>query len=618
MNDASDVDGQPARTVSDAPVARSACHLIGWSVSLLAASAAASPCPGGRFLVQKEDVVSGRPAASARAVVIAPSALMLEGLCGPGPAKLHGTARRTHVTATWRSCGDFHGKARLEGRIGDACNVLHGRFVVPKAGIRTDFVATRSRCGDGVLDVGNGEICDDGNRIDGDGCNADCTPSRCGDRILEPGEQCDDGNTRDGDGCNHACRSEFCGDGIRQPNEECDDGNFVFGDGCSNCRLPRCGNGFREGVEQCDGTDLGAYGCQNFDADGGLLACKPNCTFDLSGCQFCGNGRREGTERCDGADVGGETCASQRYPEGGVLGCQNHCISFDTRGCFICGNGVKEGREACDFNDFGGQGACDAPGERGGHLACTADCRVSRAPCWVCGNGRLDPGEYCDRGARNGEPDFGCSTGCQSLCGDGFLASDEECDDGNRQDGDGCSRFCGNEHSYAGGGNEPYDQCFMQWNVEGVTPAARVACRDGDAACDRGTDAGACTFLYFLSFNDAFVVLPGPSPPACYNAKIATVALTGASIDGPAALATDDVDHFLAMVAHVLERAGSTVTRDDGTTTLTVDPPNGHLGVCASSMLTVPVDGERVLEVVVTDAATAAVDRDRITFACHP
>ncbi len=72
------------------------------------------------------------------------------------------------------------------------------------------------------------------------------------------------------------------------------------------------------------------------------------------------------------------------------------------------------------------------------------------------------------------------------------------------------------------------------------------------------------------------------------------------------------------MVAHVLERSGSTVTRDDGTTTLTVDPPNRHLGVCASSMLTVPVDGERVLEVAVTDASTAAVDRDKITFACHP
>jgi len=81
---------------------------------------------------------------------------------------------------------------------------------------------------------------------------------------------------------------------------------------------------------------------------------------------------------------------------------------------------------------------------------------------------------------------------------------------------------------------------------------------------------------------------------------------------------SDDVDRFLAMVAHVLERSGSTVTRDDGITTLTVDPTNRHLGVCASSTVTVPVGDERVLEVAVTDASTAAVDRDKITFACHP
>ena len=41
-------------------------------------------------------------------------------------------------------------------------------------------------------------------------------------------------------------------------------------------------------------------------------------------------------------------------------------------------------------------------------------------------------------------------------------------------------------------------------------------------------------------------------------------------------------------------------------------------GVSVAPVLTVPVDGERVLEVAVTDASTAAVDRDKITFACHP
>jgi len=72
------------------------------------------------------------------------------------------------------------------------------------------------------------------------------------------------------------------------------------------------------------------------------------------------------------------------------------------------------------------------------------------------------------------------------------------------------------------------------------------------------------------------------------------------------------------MVAHVLELLGQHRDRDDGTATLTVEPPNRHLGVCASSTVTVPVGDERVLEVAVTDASTAAVDRDKITFACHP
>jgi len=50
-----------------------------------------------------------------------------------------------------------------------------------------------------------GEECDDGNNINGDGCQADCTLPICGDGILDPGEQCDDGNNIDGDGCEADC-----------------------------------------------------------------------------------------------------------------------------------------------------------------------------------------------------------------------------------------------------------------------------------------------------------------------------------------------------------------------------------------------------------------------------
>lgn len=37
-------------------------------------------------------------------------------------------------------------------------------------------------------------------------CRADCTVPRCGDRRFDAGEVCDDGNTTDGDGCSADCR----------------------------------------------------------------------------------------------------------------------------------------------------------------------------------------------------------------------------------------------------------------------------------------------------------------------------------------------------------------------------------------------------------------------------
>jgi len=45
----------------------------------------------------------------------------------------------------------------------------------------------------------------------------------CGNNFLEPGEQCDDGNRVNGDGCSIDCRFEsVCGDGVQGAPEECD------------------------------------------------------------------------------------------------------------------------------------------------------------------------------------------------------------------------------------------------------------------------------------------------------------------------------------------------------------------------------------------------------------
>ena len=38
-------------------------------------------------------------------------------------------------------------------------------------------------------------------------CRPTCTIPRCGDGVLDGGEVCDDGNTNDGDGCNSTCRA---------------------------------------------------------------------------------------------------------------------------------------------------------------------------------------------------------------------------------------------------------------------------------------------------------------------------------------------------------------------------------------------------------------------------
>ncbi|MBI4449778.1 Ig-like domain-containing protein, partial [Candidatus Uhrbacteria bacterium] len=75
------------------------------------------------------------------------------------------------------------------------------------------FYNIASVCGDNRRGVG--EECDDGNRISGDGCNAQCLHegsraggSVCGNRLVERGEDCDDGNTGIGDGCSDQCVHE--------------------------------------------------------------------------------------------------------------------------------------------------------------------------------------------------------------------------------------------------------------------------------------------------------------------------------------------------------------------------------------------------------------------------
>jgi len=63
---------------------------------------------------------------------------------------------------------------------------------------------------------------------------------QCGNSITEPGEICDDGNAQNGDGCSAQCTEESgnaCGNGVLDQGEECevdsDCGGYAYGETCA-------------------------------------------------------------------------------------------------------------------------------------------------------------------------------------------------------------------------------------------------------------------------------------------------------------------------------------------------------------------------------------------------
>jgi cysteine-rich repeat protein len=101
---------------------------------------------------------------------------------------------------------------------------------------------------------------------------------KCGDAIVDPGEECDLGVTRNTGsygGCTATCKlAPYCGDGVVNPTEQCDFGkannNGAYGGCTADCRLgPHCGDGVVNGQEICDA------GSPMVIAVG---KCKPDCS----------------------------------------------------------------------------------------------------------------------------------------------------------------------------------------------------------------------------------------------------------------------------------------------------------------------------------------------------
>jgi cysteine-rich repeat protein len=162
------------------------------------------------------------------------------------------------------------------GRCGTDCNIpqVCGNGLVQDREYTGTFPieGQQQQCRDEWTHTGRGcsfEECDDGNSVNGDGCDSICMVEACGNYQVQAGERCDDGNTDNGDGCSETCQPEYtCGNSsIEPPFEQCDPPRSGAGKICttheaeqhpaqcgcdSSCQLLVCGNGSVQAGEECD------------------------------------------------------------------------------------------------------------------------------------------------------------------------------------------------------------------------------------------------------------------------------------------------------------------------------------------------------------------------------
>ncbi len=145
-------------------------------------------CPGGRFVLPAgaEPLVAGAPAGVAEMVVLddsgtKPTVATASG-CAPTPAKLRATRKGTTLAARWKRCQTVR-KATLAGRFDTGCATFSGTFKAKGQKARR-VQATRSACGDGVLDAAGGEQCES----PGAACAAGsfCDVCRCIPDVFAP------------------------------------------------------------------------------------------------------------------------------------------------------------------------------------------------------------------------------------------------------------------------------------------------------------------------------------------------------------------------------------------------------------------------------------------------
>ncbi len=313
-------------------------------------------------------------------------------------------------------------------------------------------------CGNGVIE--QGEVCDDGNALGGDGCAADCSVVESGFACPGIGGACrpivePNNGENNGENNNNQEQTSLCGNGQIDEGEVCDDGNTTSDDGCSS---------------DCKAAEDG-FDCSQVE---GKTVCHKK--------SVCGDGEITDAEVCDDRNTDdGDGCAADCTAIE-----ENYTCPVPGEICIPngCGNEiVEEETETCDdglLNVEYGSG----PGQ------CSTSCR--EAP--YCGDGNIDKqhGEECDSGSTDKSNDYeGCSSECKHVnyCGDGIVQSEhEKCDDGNLNSGDGCSSTCTMEEGYICVTDGGKSVCTLITCGNGEIDGSET-CDDGNRVADDGCSA---------------------------------------------------------------------------------------------------------------------------------
>ncbi len=282
--------------------------------------------------------------------------------------------------------------------------------------------------------------------------NSTCTPSICGNNVIDPGEVCD-GSDLGGEtceslgfaggtlGCLVDC-SGFDTSACEVPAEwRCDPAYFGANDGCdcgcgawdpdcddeSAASCDFCNDWGSCGVDFCGGANDNIHATQNWTCTvPSQWTCSP-IFYGAYGCD-CGCGALDPAcvdmtvDACDYCSASG-SC--------GTGPCPANIDPTDNAFCSdpVCGNNIVEGDEVCDGTDLGGV-TCVTLGYEGGTLTCLPDCSgFDTSGCIIPSTWRCHPSF------------FGSGDGCDCGCG----AWDPDCDDETADSCDWCnmSGSCG-------------------------------------------------------------------------------------------------------------------------------------------------------------------------------